>query len=426
MKKFHKIIISICFMSLLMIQAPPQISAKEEELQVESKYVTIYSLNEHSAIYEQKAHEQMYPASLTKIMTTLVALEHIDDLHKEIVLGKDIFEGLEKEGASVAGYNIDDKAQLIDLLYGTMLPSGADAARAVAKHVAGSEEGFVKLMNEKAAELKLEHTHFMNTTGLHHDDHYSTTADMAKILEIALENKTFYEIFTADDFTSADGKMHFVNTKNSILDIIHGDKKTIMGSKTGFTLEGGLCLASLLKIDGEDYISISGYAGNDFSTMQHYKDAVAIGEFIQTQYERKTVYHANEAIHAVPITYGNSDEVEVVLHEDITMLVRKDEKLEESILQNTIIAPVNTREPIAQLQIGSKNVAEKRMYPLYAAETVSRNWIEYLLNSRWFYIFVILFSILTLIFFIGKPRIVRTCRRIKRRRLRSKQRRVRR
>lgn len=191
MKKFHKIIISICFMSFLMIQAPPQISAKEEELQVESKYVTIYSLNEHSAIYEQKAHEQMYPASLTKIMTTLVALEHIDDLHKEIVLGKDIFEGLEKEGASVAGYNIDDKAQLIDLLYGTMLPSGADAARAVAKHVAGSEEGFVKLMNEKAAELKLEHTHFMNTTGLHHDNHYSTTADMAKILETALKNKTF-------------------------------------------------------------------------------------------------------------------------------------------------------------------------------------------------------------------------------------------
>lgn len=426
MKKINVLFCIFLIFSITLMSKPQTTMAKVQDLQVESRYVTIYSLKDKSAIYELKAHEQMYPASLTKIMTTLVAIEHIDDLHKEIVLGKDIFEGLAEEGASVAGYDINDKAELLDLLYGTMLPSGADAARAIAKHVAGSEEAFVKLMNDRAEQMKLEHTHFMNTTGLHHDDHYSTTADMAKILEIALENKTFYEIFTADDFTSADGKMHFVNTKNSILDIIHGDKKTIMGSKTGFTLEGGLCLASLLKIDGEDYISISGYAGNDFSTMQHYKDAVAIGEFIQTQYERKTVYHANEAIHAVPITYGNSDEVEVVLHEDITMLVRKDEKLEESILQNTIIAPVNTREPIAQLQIGSKNVAEKRVYPLYAAETVSRNWIEYLLNSRWFYIFVILFSILTLIFFIGKPRIVRTCRRIKRRRLRSKQRRVRR
>lgn len=426
MKKFHKIIISICFMSFLMMQAPPQISAKEEELQVESKYVTIYSLNEHSAIYEQKAHEQMYPASLTKIMTTLVALEHIDDLHKEIVLGKDIFEGLEKEGASVAGYNIDDKAQLIDLLYGTMLPSGADAARAVAKHVAGSEEGFVKLMNEKAAELKLEHTHFMNTTGLHHDNHYSTTADMAKILETALKNKTFYEIFTADEYTSADGAMHFDHTKRSIMEILQYDSQLLIGSKTGYTLEGGLCLASLMKVDGAEYITITGYAGNDFSTMQHYKDANTIHSFIHEQFETKTVYQANDPVRILPVSYGKADDVQSVLHDDITMLVRKGEELEETILMDTIIAPIDTEEEIAQLQISSPSIKAKHVYPLYAKYPVKRNWIDYTLHAWWFYTFVIVFSILTLIFFIGKPRIVRTYRRIKRRRLRRRQRKMRR
>lgn len=427
MKKTGKIILSICFLCCFFLQVKPQgISAQEETLQVESKYVTIYSLNEHSAIYEKKAHEQMYPASLTKIMTTLVALEHIDDLHKEVVLGKDIFEGLEEEGASVAGYNIDDRAQLIDLLYGTMLPSGADAARAVAKYVAGSEEAFVKLMNEKAAALKLEHTHFMNTTGLHHNNHYSTAADIVKILETALKNKTFYEIFTADEYTSADGTMHFTHTKQSIMEILQYDSHLLVGSKTGYTLEGGLCLASLMNVDGADYITVTGYAGNDFSTMQHYKDANTIRNYIHDQYETKTVYHANDPIRIVPVRYGATDEIQTVLHDDITMLVKKGEKLDESLIMDTVIAPVDTEEAIAQFQLSSPSIKAKHVFPLYAQEPVKRNWIDYTLHAWWFYTLVILFAILTLIFFIGKPRIVRTYRRFKRYRLRKRQRKMRR
>lgn len=428
MKKIAKIIICISFLICMLFQtmSPQATAAKEAALQVESKYVTIYSLSEQSAIYEKSAHEQMYPASLTKIMTVLVALEHINDLHKEIVLGKDIFEGLEAEGASVAGYNVDDKAQLIDLLYGTMLPSGADASRAIAKHVAGSEEGFVKLMNEKAAELKLEHTHFTNTTGLHDDKHYSTAADMAKILETALKNKTFYEIFSADEYTSADGLMHFTHTKNSILEILQYNSDFLIGSKTGYTLEGGLCLASLMKVDGADYIAITGFAGNDFSTMQHYKDAYTIHNFIHEQFETKTVYHANDQIRAVPVTYGKEEHVQTVLHDDITMLVRKGEELEESVISDTIIAPVDTEDAIAQLQISSPSIQKKRVYPLYAIQAVSRNWIAYTLHAWWFYVTVILFAVFTLIFFIGKPRIVRTYRKIKRRRLRKKQRKMKR
>lgn len=427
MKKIKVLILTMSFLlcTLLQVINPQMTAASEEALQVESKYVTIYSLNEHSAIYEKKAHEQMYPASLTKIMTTLVALEHIDDLEKEIVLGKDIFEGLEEEGASVAGYSVDDKAALIDLLYGTMLPSGADAARAVAKYAAGSEEAFVKLMNDKAAELKLEHTHFMNTTGLHHDNHYSTTADVAHILEVALKNKTFYEIFTANSYTSRDGTKRFVNSKQSILESLQIDKNLIIGSKTGYTLEGGLCLASLMNVDGADYIAITGFAGNDYSTMQHYRDASTIHSFIHNQFETKTVYHANDPIRLVPITYGQYDEVQTVLHDDITMLVRKGEELEESVIMDTIIAPVNTEEAIAQLKVSSPSINAAHVYPLYAVASIQRNWLDYILHAWWFYTLIIIFAILTLIFFIGKPRIVRAYRRIKRRRLRNRQRRMR-
>lgn len=423
MKKYCMCILTVFFLlsGLFLPTFKQRVYAQEEALNVVSQYVAIYSVNEQSMIYDQKAHEQMYPASLTKIMTTLVALEHIDDLQKQTILGKEVFQGLEEEGASVAGYNLDEEAQLIDLLYGTMLPSGADAARAVAIYVAGSEQAFVDLMNQKAQELQLEHTHFMNTTGLHHKDHYSTAADMTRILAEALKNETFYQIFTANEYTSANGLRHFENNRQEVLTILEEDPKLITGSKTGYTLEGGLCLASLMNVDDADYLVITGNAGNDSSTMQHYVDAVTIHGFIHDNYETKTLYQANDKIRVLPIAYGKQEEVQSVLHDDITILVRKGEALEESVIMDTITAPINSGEEIAQFQIASPSIQVKHVYPLYAMQAVGRNWFSYTLHAWWFYVIVILFAILTLIFFIGKPRIVRTYRKFKRWRYRKKE-----
>src|SRR5699024_6501471 len=127
--------------------------------------------------------EKIYPASLTKIMTAIVAIENLPDLDEQIYLSEDMFEKLYSENASMAGFLPNEKVAAIDLIYGALLPSGAESCIGLADAIAGSEKSFVKLMNEKAEELGMNDTHFTNSTGLHDRNHYTTVNDIAKLLK---------------------------------------------------------------------------------------------------------------------------------------------------------------------------------------------------------------------------------------------------
>lgn len=163
---------------------------------VESPYIYFYHLDRGEVLYEQDSKEEIAVASLTKIMTSLVALDLITNLDAEVILTSKDFKGLKEANASVAGFFVGEKVTYRDLLYGLLLPSGADAALALANHLVGSEDAFVDKMNEKAKNLNLEHTHFINTTGLDSDGHYSSVEDIAIILKEALKNQEFEKIFT--------------------------------------------------------------------------------------------------------------------------------------------------------------------------------------------------------------------------------------
>ena len=166
-----------------------------------SEYIYIYDLTNDRLVYSRKGDDQFYPASLTKMMTLIVGIENIPDVNQTMVLTSDIFDGLIEAQASRAGFGIDDTVSMLDLFYGIMLPSGAECTRAIAKTVAGSEEAYVELMNQKAQELGMEHTHFVNTSGLHDENHYSTPHDMAILLKYCLQNELFNTIFTLYFFT---------------------------------------------------------------------------------------------------------------------------------------------------------------------------------------------------------------------------------
>lgn len=389
-------------------------TAETSELPFSSRYVAIWNVDAQVSIYEKNAHEKMYPASLTKIMTTLVALEHITDLRKEIVLEPEVFTGLEEEGAAVVGYQVGDQAQLIDLLYGIMLPSGADAARAIAIEVAGSEAAFVKLMNQKAQDLKLEHTHFVNVSGLHDDDHYTTAADMEIILKAALQDETFYQLFTADQYTNEDQSLHLVSTRTRICQSLGINDAFILGSKTGFTLEGGLCLASLIKTADTSYIVITGDAGNDAGSGQHLRDAQRIYEYLQEHYEYQTLYPKQEAIEDIEVRYGDETHVAIAPQEDIKVLLEKGTSAQVSVeADRPMIAPVEQGEEIAQLHISSPSLGLNETYPLVAMAAIDRKWLPYLFHQWWFIVPLVLIGIGTVIFFIGKRRMVRMVRNAK-------------
>lgn len=231
---------------------------------------------------EKKADEKIYPASLTKIMTAVLAVENIGDLQERITVPEEIFPKLYEEGASMAGFCPGEEAVGLDLLYGVLLPSGAECCLTFADRIAGSEEDFVDMMNEKAKELGMEHTHFTNSTGLQDEDHYSTVRDISVLLRYALAGDTFRQVFTSSSYSTNPSACHpegftFYSTMFQEMNSAAVTDGEILGGKTGYTKEAGLCLASLAVIGQKEYILITAHARGDHETRQyHVEDAVKV------------------------------------------------------------------------------------------------------------------------------------------------------
>lgn len=191
-------------------------------------------------------------------------------------------------GASMAGFWPGERVSVRDLLYGMLLPSGAEACVAVAEWMDGSEEAFVEKMNEKAAELGMKDTHFKNSTGLHSGNHYTTAADMALLLQYALENPQFREIFTSSIYTmqASDIRSEGFVMQSTLYNYLGEGEFSggaILGGKTGYTDEAGLCLASLARVDGKEYLLVTaGAEGTAYTEPYHVLDALKVyGEYLR-------------------------------------------------------------------------------------------------------------------------------------------------
>ncbi len=244
-----------------------------------SPYAVLVDLESGNVLAEQNSTERMYPASLTKIMTALIAIEETEDMEQTTMLPSDIFPSLYEENASLAGFQPGETVTWKDLLYGVMLPSGAECCLTFARQIAGSEGAFVDLMNKKAEELGMNDTHFANATGLQDKKHYSTVRDIAVLLRYALENETFRQVFTARRYSVPPTAYHsegftFYNTMFQAMDNAGISDDDILGGKTGYTEKAGLCLASLAEINDREYILVTAKAdGNHYTEPYHVIDA---------------------------------------------------------------------------------------------------------------------------------------------------------
>ena len=231
-------------------------------------------LEDNTILMRKNSEQRIYPASLTKIMTALVAIEELNDLDKEVELPDYIFKELYKADASMAGFVSGERVRAIDLLYGEMLPSGAECCTGLAIYISGSEQKFTELMNKKASELGMKDTHFTNSTGLQDEKHYTTVKDMAKLLSYALENDVFREIFTASRHSTQPTNKHpggitFYSTMFKNIKDPGTEDGRILGGKTGYTAEAGLCLASLAHVGRQEYILVTAGAKGDHETEQY-------------------------------------------------------------------------------------------------------------------------------------------------------------
>ena len=231
-----------------------------------SRYAMVIDLQDQQVLYEKNSDERLFPASLTKVLTAIVALDNMENLHKKITITEQDIEGLAEANASVAGLEAGEQVTLEDLLYALILPSGADGANALANHLNGSISKFVKDMNEKANSIGMLHTHFTNTTGLQDKQHYTTLQDMKKMMDHAWKNPAFRKVMTTLRYTIPATRQHPNGLKlRSTLLFYDKDLKfpggEIIGGKSGFTPEAGYCLISVARMkDGHQYMVISAKA----------------------------------------------------------------------------------------------------------------------------------------------------------------------
>lgn len=218
-----------------------------------------------NVLFEKKSEQMMFPASTTKIMTALVALEAVKNkeisLDQPLTLSEEANATLAADGSSI-GLKVGEEMRLENLLQGLLIASGNDAAVCIAEGVSGSIEAFVERMNKKAETLKLKNTHFENPHGLQTEKHYTTAADLAVIAREAMKNETFRSIVECAHIylpeTNMSDKRYFINTNNLVSRMRYPyyfyDKAT--GIKTGSTTEAGYCLVSSAEDGDKSVIAV--------------------------------------------------------------------------------------------------------------------------------------------------------------------------
>ena len=246
------------------------------DLELYSEHAILIDLETNTVIAEKDPDAKIYPASMTKVMTALVACEQITDWDATFTMTQAIIDPLFLSDATMAGFVNGEEVSMTDLVYGALLPSGAEATEALAQTIAGSTEGFVALMNEKAAELGLTNTHFVNDSGLHDENHYTTVREMAVILEAAMANECCRAALSAVSYTSAPTTQNpeGVAMINKFLYRIGqyelGDA-VVEGAKTGFTSQAMNCCASFgIAANGKPVVCVTAHAWTgDFCVEDH-------------------------------------------------------------------------------------------------------------------------------------------------------------
>ena len=231
--------------------------------QLNSEHAILIDTKSATVLADKQSRDRIYPASLVKLMTAIVAAENISDFDEKITLDPKVLSKLYNSDAIMIGLQENEQISVTDLFYGMIMFSGADAATALAIKAAGSVEDFVKLMNEKAAEMGLENTHFTNVVGLDDKDQYSTCYDLAIIMQQLLKNEFLYKVISTENYLIEATEFHpdGIRLKNSMFAKMYGTEPevaTVKGGKTGFTNKAGFCLASYaITSDGRLVIAVT-------------------------------------------------------------------------------------------------------------------------------------------------------------------------
>jgi D-alanyl-D-alanine carboxypeptidase (penicillin-binding protein 5/6) len=342
LQKIRKFCISFALILLAAVTLTPAfmpVHANTAPLSVSAKSAILIEASTGHVLYEKDADTRRPMASTTKIMTTIVALEH-GDMSDRVTISK---AAVGIEGSSVYLY-ADEELTLGELLYAVMLESANDAATAVAIEIAGSVSAFAELMNQKARELGMADTCFANPHGLDNENHYTTARDLAKLTSYAMKNETFREIVSTRRKTiplHEGGGVRLLLNHNKLLRLY----PDAIGVKTGFTKKSGRCLVSAAERDGIMLIAVTLNASSDWN------DHTAMLDYGFSQLERVTLAEAGTLSYALPVVGGTSPYVFVSNAESVYAVLPREhgEITSELHLKNFYYAPVSKADPLGKV-----------------------------------------------------------------------------
>ncbi len=313
-----------------------------------------------NVLFEKNAEKKMYPASTTKIMTALVALDAVKNqeisLSQPLTLSEGAYKTLDPDGSSIA-LKVGEAMTLEGLLQGLLIASGNDAAVTIAEGISGTTEQFVTKMNEKAKAIGLSNTHFVNPHGLHNEQHYTTAHDMAVLAQYAMKNDNFRSIVECAHIylpaTNMADKRYFINTNNLVSRMrypyYYYEKAT--GIKTGSTDQAGYCLVSSAEDSGKSVIAVV-FNAEDISVSHN--ESKAILEHGLSDFTLKTLAKRDDIFGEVKVKQAadGTDHILLSAKENLNALFPNGGDLEKIEVQceipEKIYAPINAGQVIGK------------------------------------------------------------------------------
>lgn len=323
-------------------------------------------------LFEKCADEQMYIASITKILTALIAIED-GNLEEWVEVTEEV---IEQVGSSLY-LTLGDEMKLIDLIYGLMLRSGNDAAFAIAQFIGGDEETFALMMNERGREIGMENSLFQNPSGLDETTYnLSTARDMAIVMRYAMDNPIFREIAGTQSHraTSRDGKTYTWTNKHKL---ITGYYEPAIAGKTGFTKLARRTLVTSATKDGLELIAVTLKAGDDWH------DHMSLFEYGFTQYETKQIIEAGELRFSSEQLRDYEIEDRLYVNRSVYLTVKEDGS--ETIRTNLILhedEADNEEVGVLQIFLNDEVQEEVPVYRISTYEVQSKSWVQRLFS--WF------------------------------------------
>jgi len=358
-----------CVILLLMVLIFPINIYAEEDLLKNAKSGLLIEESTGEILYQKNKDDRVAVASMTKMVAQIIILENIE----KGTLSWDEIIKVSKNAADMGGSQIwlqyGEEMSVRDLMKGISMASANDATVALAERIAGTEEAFVKQMNDKVKELGLKNTNFVNPTGLDEDNHYSSAYDMAMIARELLRHKEILEFSSVyEDYIRVDtpNKFWVVNT-NKLIRFYDGAD----GLKTGFTDDAGYCMAVTAKRDGMRLIAV--VLGEETGSVRNEETSVLL-DYGFNLYKVDVVKNKDDIITEINIEKGTKDKINAVVDEDLLVLKKKSELSKQYDIEtkiNEIKLPINKGDVLGKVLVkdGNKTI---RQANLIASEKVEK------------------------------------------------------